>query len=442
MGILKSLFSLDTYRGWLEAAKEKFPSFLQPYLDYGIKNPILLLALVGLLLCIFITIVVLICVAARVSKKKKRQKAAAQQTIVEVQAPEETEEITQTQEQTENIETVEAVEETPVVEEPAKAPIAEVAAAPVEEKEPEAVEEVEEVEEVKEPTETVEQPTPAPIPAPMAETPAPMEQTKAEAETEKNPRYKGKWVMQHLFTDAPGENEETFFFELHASNGEKLLTSEEYTSYNGALRGIETYKNNIARGNFKITLSKKGHYIFKLLSGKNTLLCTGENYTNRMSCESAIESTKRFAETATLDKRLHERLIKAPLEDEGAIAPLPDGYNGKWVIESTKDADGETLYYFVLYANNGEKLLTSEDYTTYVGAVNGIATHKKNIEAGNFRITLTKRGDYIYKLLNGNGQLLCLGEHYKTKRLCQSAVDSVKRFALNSPILVNSNIKK
>ena len=103
-------------------------------------------------------------------------------------------------------------------------------------------------------------------------------------------------------------------------------------------------------------------------------------------------------------------------------------------------ANGETVYYFELFANNGEKLLSSEEYTTYVGAVNGIQTHKNNISKNNFRISLTKRGDYIYKLLNSNNQLLCLGEHYKTKRLCQNAVESVKRFAMNSPVLADSSL--
>ena len=42
------------------------------------------------------------------------------------------------------------------------------------------------------------------------------------------------------------------------------------------------------------------------------------------------------------------------------------------------------------------------------------------------------------KLLNGNGQLLCLGEHYKTKRRCENAIESVKRFAKNAPILSDS----
>lgn len=262
-----------------------------------------------------------------------------------------------------------------------------------------------------------------------------------EDETDKVARYSGKWVICRVVTDDEVNGEEMYFFELHASNGEKLLSSEEYTTYSGALRGIETHKTNILKDNFKITLSKKGDYIFKLLSGKNMLLCMGENYATKARCENAIASAKRFAKTAIIDENVQDHVVKIPVEDDTQIAPLPDGYNGKWIIASQTADDGEQVFYFELFANNGEKLLSSEEYTTYIGAVNGIQTHKTNIDKNNFRISLTKRGDYIYKLLNGNGQLLCLGEHYKTKRLCLNAVESVKRFALNSPVLTDSNNK-
>ncbi len=268
-----------------------------------------------------------------------------------------------------------------------------------------------------------------------------MSATKKENVEKENVRYKGKWVVCRLITDEE-DAEETYFFELHASNGEALLSSEEYTSYAGVLRGIETHKTNIARDNFKITVSKKGDYIFKLMSGKNLLLCTGANYSTRMRCESAVASVKRFAETAVLDEAVQEQYVKTPKDDNAPLPTLAEGCVGKWVIETIQDDQGEKIYYFELFANNGEKLLSSEEYTTYIGAVNGIQTHKKNIASGNFRITLTKRGDYIYKLLNGNGQLLCLGEHYKTKRMCQNAVESVKRFGLNSPTLTaQSNLQ-
>lgn len=262
-----------------------------------------------------------------------------------------------------------------------------------------------------------------------------------EDESDKVARYSGKWVICRVVTD-DNEAEEMYFFELHASNGEKLLSSEEYTTYNGAIRGIETHKANILRDNFRITLSKKGDYIFKLLNGKGMLLCMGEHYATRARCESAIESAKRFARTAFVDENIQDQVVKVPVEDDAPIEPLADGYSGKWIIDCNTSEDGEKVYYFELYANNGERLLSSEEYTTYIGAVNGIHTHKTNIQKGNFRISLTKHGDYIYKLLNGNGQLLCLGEHYKTKRRCQNAVESVKRFAMNSPTLTDPELTK
>ena len=262
-----------------------------------------------------------------------------------------------------------------------------------------------------------------------------------ENETDRIARYKGKWVICRVITDEE-DCEEMYFFELHASNGERLLESEEYTSYQGALRGIQTHKTNILKGNFKITMTKKGDYIFKLLSGKNMLLCMGENYPTKARCESAVDSTIRFAATAIIDENVQDIVIKVPHEDDSPVEPLPENCTGKWIISTGSSVEGQKIYYFELFANNGERLLESEEYTTYIGAVNGIQTHKKNIDKNNFRITLTKRGDYIYKLLNGNGQLLCLGEHYRTKRLCQNAVESVKRFAMNSPILTDDdNVK-
>ena len=265
-----------------------------------------------------------------------------------------------------------------------------------------------------------------------------------EDETDRIARYRGKWIICRVVTEErsasnqKSDEDDMYFFELHASNGERLLSSEEYTTYNGVLRGIETHKTNILRGNFKITLSKKGDYIFKLLSGKNLLLCMGEKYSTKAACESAIESTKRFAQTAIVDENIQDHVVKVPVEDDDTEPlPLPDGHNGKWVISERKGADEENIYYFELFANNGEKLLSSEEYTTYIGAVNGIQTHKSNISEGNFRVMLTKRGDYIYKLLNRNGQLLCLGEHYRTKRRCLNAVESVKRFAKYSPVLTS-----
>ena len=281
--------------------------------------------------------------------------------------------------------------------------------------------------------------------APAAAT-APAKPTQAKKEksaTEPTKRYTGKWVVCKLILtdDNDQATEERYFFELRASNGERLLTSEEYLSYQGALKGIQTHKDNAEKGNFRITVSKKGDYIFKLLTAKNTLLCTGANYKNLERCESAVASTKRFAATAILQDEVEEVRIKLPAEDDTPVSQPAEGYEGKWIIFIKGDETVGKMYYFELFASNGEKLLTSEEYTTYEGAVNAVDTHKTNIAKGNFRISITKRGDYIFKLLGGNGQLLCLGEHYKTRSRCESAVESVKRFSESAPVLKHGDIQ-
>ena len=389
----------------MEFIKKSFNAIL----DYAKDNPLLagITAAAGVLALLALVIIIVLSV-----KASKRKKAMANAVTAAVCTP-----VAQPPKQ--------AVEEPVILPAPDPEPIPEPVAEEQKEETPAETEVKDEVAVAEETpvAQPVEQPTEEPV----------------EKTVEKQKRYNGKWVVCKMVTEGAEENEEMYFFELRASNGEKLLSSEEYTSYAGALKGIETHKANIAKGNFRITLSKKGEYIFKLLNGKNMLLCTGANYTTRARCEKAIESTKRFAETAIIDETVQELLIKIPAEEDVATAPLPEGYNGKWIVTSTTGAEGEVAYYFELFANNGEKLLSSEEYTTYAGAINGIETHKKNIEKGNFRITLTKRGDYIYKLLNGNGQLLCLGEHYKTRRRCQNAVESVKRFASASPVISDEN---
>lgn len=440
--------------------------YITKLIDYFSEH-VALAAIIGA--CVLLIVVAIVALCAKKSKAKKALKSVpaqetatitaeaepAQETITEpslVEIP-----ATETVEAPAEIPATETVEETAEI--PATETVEEVAEIP-------ATETIEEVAEIPA-TETVEEAAPA------REKAAKSNRAKAKAKTDKIKleelkdvpeedenaffdeedeqdkiaRYSGKWVICRIMTAVDGEHsdvtpkDEMYFFELRASNGEKLLTSEEYTSYSGALSGIKTHKINIEKGNFKIMPSKKGDYIFKLLNGKNMLLCMGENYATRARCESAIESAKRFAATAIIDENVQDIIIDPPVEDDETEPHefIDNGYKGKWIIRANTAPDGEQVFYFELYASNGEKLLSSEEYTTYIGAVNGIETHKTNIERGNFRVSLTKRGDYIYKLLNGNAQLLCLGEHYKTRRRCESAIESVRRFAKNAPVLADSD---
>ena len=260
-----------------------------------------------------------------------------------------------------------------------------------------------------------------------------------EDETDQQARHHGKWVIFRVITeDKAPSKEELYFFELHAANNDTLFSSEEYTSYNAALRGIETHKANILRDNFKVIQNKKGEYVFKLLSGKNLLLCISDGFATKEECETNTKRMRRFARTAIIDENLQDHIIKVPYEDVREL-PVPDG-EGKWIINATENEEGELTYFFGLYAPTGEKLLSGEDYTTYIGAVNGIQTFKSNVANGNFRVTLTKRSDYVYKLLNKNGQLLYLGEHYRTKQACLTVVEAIKRFVKNAPVLTDQKL--
>lgn len=119
------------------------------------------------------------------------------------------------------------------------------------------------------------------------------EKAAPKAEKQEQKGYSGKWVISPMNGG--------YTFELRASNGEKMLSGGHYTTLAGAKGGIETYKNNIQKGNFRIVQTKMGDYIFQLLNASGKLLAYGADYNTRAGCESALESTRRFAATAPVE---------------------------------------------------------------------------------------------------------------------------------------------
>lgn len=104
--------------------------------------------------------------------------------------------------------------------------------------------------------------------------------------------YSGKWKIE--------KDGDTYMAKLFASNGELLLNSESYVSYDSAKSAISTIVTNGVAGNFIIDSDKKGRYFFKLRSAQKATLCIGETYAKLDSCQSAIESVRRFLKTAKL----------------------------------------------------------------------------------------------------------------------------------------------
>ena len=250
--------------------------------------------------------------------------------------------------------------------------------------------------------------------------------------------YSGKWVITEVVVVNEATEEEVdnaFFFQLVASNGVSLITSEDYTTKAGAEQGIETFKGNIASGNFKISISKKGKFIVKLMNSQGNLLTQGEMYSTRAQAQSAILSIQRFAESAVLCDDLKIEVIPLGEETPETDHAYDPSKKGRWTIRKTKlEAENDGVYIFELLASNGQVLLTSEEYASASSLKNGIQAVKKNILNGNIRAVVTRNGDYMIKIYSAAGQLLCLGGHYPSRQLCQNAIESVKRFAESAPL--------
>ncbi len=232
----------------------------------------------------------------------------------------------------------------------------------------------------------------------------------------KTKKVVGKWIVREK-----GEDEFVAF--LHASNGEIMLTSETYSTAEGAKKGISTIKKSIASDGFQLYCDKNRNYYFKLKTAQNKFLCVGETYPTKASCLSAIESVKRFASapiTSGVEKDVTVIKYVAPTE---AKKSKSTAYTGKWVV-----TDVEDMYIAQLFASNGELLLSSEAYTTAASAKSSIETITSNGLDGNFIIDVDKKGRYFFKLRNAQKSTLCVGESYSQLAKCQSAIDSVRRF--------------
>ena len=119
---------------------------------------------------------------------------------------------------------------------------------------------------------------------------------------------------------------------------------------------------------------------------------------------------------------------------------------GKFVIRTVK-----TGIMFNLKAGNGEVIATSEVYTTEAACRKGIASVIRNApiapvedqtEEGfakekhpKFEVYLDKAGEYRYRLKATNGQIIAVGESYKSKNSVMNGIESVKKNAADGNIV-------
>ena len=103
----------------------------------------------------------------------------------------------------------------------------------------------------------------------------------------------GKYVIEERFGK--------YYFLLKANNGQLLLESPAFTSEQGAIGGIETFKKAAATGIFVTDMDKKGKFRFILrLNARSHKHYFGESYSTRQSAENSVHSVRAFAQNAIL----------------------------------------------------------------------------------------------------------------------------------------------
>ena len=106
-------------------------------------------------------------------------------------------------------------------------------------------------------------------------------------------------------------------FDLKASNGEVIATSEVYTTEAACLNGVNSVKNNcvgevedqtvenyetVKHPKFEVYVDKAGEFRFRLKARNGEIIAVSEGYKAKASCLNGIESVKKNAPEAPIEK--------------------------------------------------------------------------------------------------------------------------------------------
>lgn len=120
---------------------------------------------------------------------------------------------------------------------------------------------------------------------------------------------------------------------------------------------------------------------------------------------------------------------------------------GKFVIKQAK-----TGVKFDLKAGNNEVIASSQVYKSMVACRQGIASVAKNAPIAaveiqtvegytvekhpKFEVYKDKAGEFRFRLKATNGQIIAVGEGYKSLAGCKNGIESIKKNAPEAPIVV------
>lgn len=92
-----------------------------------------------------------------------------------------------------------------------------------------------------------------------------------------------------------------FTWNLVASNGEVILTSQQYTSRSGAKKGIASVQSCAASGDrYERRKSRNGKDYFVLKAGNHRVVGHSEQYNSTRGMENGIKSVQKNARRAAI----------------------------------------------------------------------------------------------------------------------------------------------
>ena len=101
-----------------------------------------------------------------------------------------------------------------------------------------------------------------------------------------------------LYKDKAGE----FRFRLKASNGQIILASEGYKAKASATNGIESVRKNAPNDErYERKTTQSGKHMFNLTATNGQVIGTSEQYNSTSARDNGIESVKNNAPSANLD---------------------------------------------------------------------------------------------------------------------------------------------
>ena len=119
----------------------------------------------------------------------------------------------------------------------------------------------------------------------------------------------GKFVVKETATGVK--------FDLKASNGEVIATSEVYASEAACMNGVESVRTNCAAAvedqtvenfegvkhpKYEVYTDKSGEFRFRLKARNGEIIAVSEGYKAKASCLNGIESVKKNAPDAPVEK--------------------------------------------------------------------------------------------------------------------------------------------